>query len=55
MTKINIGMNPGPSIREVEIDKPFKEITATDVYKIAKKYRTEKFNIIGWADVTNKT
>jgi hypothetical protein len=52
MTKINIGVTPGPNIREVEIDKSFKEITATDCYKIAEKTRKKPFRIHGWENIT---
>lgn len=53
MATINIGTNKG-NITQVRINKPFKEITATDVYKIALEKYGSPISIHGWAKVYPK-
>ena len=54
MTTINIGTNK-KNITNVEIDKPFKEITYQDIVKIVRETFTDMkgINIQGWCDVSH--
>lgn len=54
-TIINIGTNK-KNIVGVEFDKPFKEITSKDIFKVVRTtYPGEPVQVHGWCDVTNKT
>ena len=56
MTKINIGTDHG-NLVGIEVDKPFDEISQSDVRKIINEHFTYEGKVVpvhiyGWADVT---
>ena len=54
MATINIGTNKG-NITQVRFNKPFKEITFTDIQKVvSERYGVGPIQIFGWAQVYPK-
>jgi hypothetical protein len=51
MTTINIGTNKG-NITGIKVDKPFKEISFSDIAEIVKGYYNGRARVIGWCNVS---